>query len=398
MKPAEQVGRVMIIAGETSGDNHGARLVREMFARDPGLEIFGIGGAQMRQAGVEILTDADTLSVVGITEVFSRLPVVIREAGRIKKQMVSRCPDLLILIDFPDFNLHMAKFAKKHNIAVLYYISPQVWAWRGGRVAKIKKYVDRMAVILPFEADFYHERGVSATFVGHPLLDHYKEEQHAGDPGFETPDKTVVGLLPGSRSSEIARNLPVMLAAARRLENRIPGIRFIVSMAPGIDRQWLEGFVSPYREVIDIELRPGAIEGVLKACTLVVAASGTVTLEAAIFGVPMVIIYRVSRVSYLLGSMLVNVDHIGLANIIAGERVVPELIQQQAEPAEIARTVSHLLSDPEALSDLRQRLRSVRALLGETGASAKTAEIALSMIRPPGGGTVSNTKKPRACL
>lgn len=391
MKPAAEGGRVMIIAGETSGDNHGARLVKEMSARDPDLEFFGIGGAQMRQAGVEILTEADTLSVVGITEVFSRLPAVIREAGRIKKEMVERRPDLLILIDFPDFNLHMAKFAKKNRVQVLYYISPQVWAWRGGRVAKIKKYVDRMAVILPFEADFYHERGVCATFVGHPLLDHYSEE-HGGDcPDSESPGKTVVGLLPGSRRSEIARNLPVMLAAARRLENSMEGISFIVSMAPGIDRQWLEGFVSPYRDVLDIEILAGAIEAVLKRCTLVVAASGTVTLEAAIFGVPMVIIYRISRVSYLLGSMLVKVDHIGLANIIAGERVVPELIQKQAEPAEIARTVSHLLSDPAALSDLRRRLRSVRSLLGETGASAKTAEIALSMIRAPNGGTVSNT-------
>ncbi|MFW6081278.1 MAG: lipid-A-disaccharide synthase [Desulfosalsimonas sp.] len=398
MKPAAEGGRVMIIAGETSGDNHGARLVKEMSARDPDLEFFGIGGSQMRQAGVEILTNADTLSVVGITEVFSRLPVVIREAGRIKREMVSRRPDLLILIDFPDFNLHMAKFAKKNKVQVLYYISPQVWAWRGGRVAKIKKYVDRMAVILPFEADFYHERGVCATFVGHPLLDHYSEEHIDDGPDSESPVKTVVGLLPGSRKSEIARNLPVMLAAASRLQNRIEGISFIVSMAPGIDREWLEGHVSPYRDILDIEILAGAIESVFKRCSLVVAASGTVTLEAAIFGVPMVIIYRVSRVSYLLGSMLVKVDHIGLANIIAGERVVPELIQKQAEPAEIARTVSHLLSDPAALSDLRRRLRSVRSLLGETGASAKTAEIALSMIRARNCGTVSNTNNSAAYL
>ncbi|MCF8025376.1 MAG: lipid-A-disaccharide synthase [Desulfobacteraceae bacterium] len=381
MNMAAKTGRVMIIAGETSGDNHGSRLVREMAAKAPELEFFGIGGTRMRQAGVEILTDAATLSVVGITEVFSRLPAVIREASRVKKELVRRRPDLLILIDFPDFNLHMAKFAKKRDVSVLYYISPQVWAWRRGRVRRIKKYVDRMAVILPFEAGFYHEQGVFATFVGHPLLDHYAYEGGDNASDFEKPDKTVVGLLPGSRKSEISRNLPVMLAAASRLTRSITGVRFSVSMAPGIDRQILEDFVRPYREVIDIEIRAGGIEDVLKGCTLVVAASGTVTLEAAIFGVPMVIIYRVSQLSYLLGRMLISVDHIGMANIIEGERVVPELIQKQANPVEIARTVSHLLSDPDALSDLRRRLRSVRARLGEAGASAKTADIALSMIR-----------------
>ncbi|MFP3999037.1 MAG: lipid-A-disaccharide synthase [Desulfobacterales bacterium] len=381
MMQPEKTERVMVIAGETSGDNHGARVVREMSAKSAGLEFFGIGGARMKQEGVEIITEASALSVVGITEVFSRLPVVLREACRIKKEMLRRRPDLLILIDFPDFNLHMAKFAGKNNIPVLYYISPQVWAWRKGRVRRIKKYVDRMAVILPFEADFYNEHGISATFVGHPLLDHYAEEDQGSLPVAENTDRSVVGLLPGSRESEIARNLPVMLAAARRLKDSISGIRFIVSMAPGIDWHWLEGFVSPYRDVIDIEIKSGAIEDVLRQCSLVVAASGTVTLEAAIFGVPMVIIYRVSPVSYLLGRMLVSVDHIGLANIIAGQRVVPELIQKQAEPAEIARTVANLLFEPEALSGLRRRLRSVRSMLGRPGASAKTADIALSMIR-----------------
>lgn len=386
--PVQENARVMIIAGETSGDNHGARVVREMSFKSGRLEFCGIGGPRMKQAGVEIITDAGSLSVVGITEVFSKLPAVFREASRIKKEMLSRRPDLLILIDFPDFNLHMAKFASKNKVPVLYYISPQVWAWRRGRVRRIKKYVEHMAVILPFEADFYREHGICATFVGHPLLDHYAEkdngdaEEDNGDfPDARHSDQTVLGLLPGSRKSEIARNLPVMLAAARRLESRISGIKFIVSMAPGIDRYFMENFTGPYRDVLDIEIHSGAIEDVLRLCRLVVAASGTVTLEAAIFGVPMVIVYRVSPVSFLLGRMLVSVEHIGLANIIAGERVVPELIQKQAEPAQIARTAAALLSDPDSLDRLRRRLRSVRAMLGEPGASAKTADIALSMIR-----------------
>ncbi|MFP3982004.1 MAG: lipid-A-disaccharide synthase, partial [Desulfobacterales bacterium] len=379
MISAPQQPKVMMIAGETSGDHHGARVVREMAAKAPDLSFFGIGGPRMKEAGVEILVDAGRLSVVGITEVFARLPAVLREAGRIKKELVRRCPDLLILIDFPDFNLHMAKFARKHGVPVLYYISPQVWAWRRGRVRKIRRYVDHMAVILPFEADFYRSRDVAATFVGHPLLDHYAEE-NPQPPVHSDNGKTRVGLLPGSRLSEISRNLPLMLASARRLKDSLSDIGFIVSMAPGIDRQWMENFIRPYRDVIDIDLMPGAIDRVLLQCTLVVAASGTVTLEAAIHGVPMVIIYHVSPVSYKLGRMLVNVAHIGLANIIAGQRVVPELIQQDANPAAIARTVAHLLSDRNALADLRRRLRSVRAMLGEAGASEKTADIALSMI------------------
>lgn len=381
MTPSEDNARVMIIAGETSGDNHGARVVREMFLKSPSLEFCGIGGPRMKKEGVEIITDASLLSVVGITEVFSKLPAVLREASRIKKEMLRRRPELLILIDFPDFNLHMAKFARKNNVPVLYYISPQVWAWRRGRARKIKKYVERMAVILPFEVDFYKEYDICATFVGHPLLDHYAEEENCGFRDDIYSDQTVLGLLPGSRRSEIARNLPVMPAAARRLESRISGIKFIVSMAPGIDRDFMENFTDPYRDVLDIEIYSGAIEDVLKICTLVLAASGTVTLEAAIFGVPMVIVYRVSPISYLLGRMLVSVEHVGLANIIAGERVVPELIQKQAEPAQIASTAAGLLSDPDALNRLRHRLRSVRAMLGEAGASARTAEIALSMIR-----------------
>lgn len=377
--------RVMIIAGETSGDHHGARLVREMAQRDPDLEFCGIGGPQMQAAGVEILVDAGQLSVVGITEVFSKLPVVLREAGRVKREMIRRPPALLILIDFPDFNLHMARFAKKRNLTVLYYISPQVWAWRRSRVRKIKRYVDHMAVILPFEADFYRAYGVPVTFVGHPLLDHYAQEieetERAGD-----GRACRVGILPGSRRSEISRNLPIMLAAARKLADEMEGICFAVSMAPGIERQWLEGFIAPYRPVIDIELRQGGISDILGQCSLVMAASGTVTLEAAIHGVPMVIMYRVSAVSYLLGRLLVHVDHIGLANIIAGERVAPELIQNDANPGAIARTVARLLSDRFALSDLRQRLRSVRARLGEAGAAAKTAQIALSLIHEGAAG------------
>ena len=384
--PVRPSKRVMIIAGETSGDHHGARLVTELAKKAPGFHFCGIGGPQMRTAGVEILVDAGQLSVVGITEVASRLPAILREAARIKRDMIRQPPDLLILIDFPDFNLHMARFAGKNNIRVLYYISPQIWAWRRSRIRKIKQWVDHMAVILPFEADFYQSWQVPVTFVGHPLLDHYAEQSRpaaAGLPSSPSGNRAVVGLLAGSRRSEIERNLPVMLSAAGRLARRMADIDFIVSVAPGIDEEWIRQWTRPWQDRLNLTLQSGPIAEVLEQCTLVVAASGTVTLEAAIFGVPMVIMYRISNLSYLIGRMLVNVEHIGLANIIAGKRVVPELIQKQARPETIAETVFRLLSDSAALEELRRQLRGVRAMLGTPGASERTAAIALSLMEKP---------------
>ncbi len=371
---------VMIIAGETSGDHHGARLVRAMREKDEDIAFCGIGGDALRAAGVEIIVEAAQLSVVGITEVVAKMPSVLEGAGAIKRAMVRRRPDLLVLIDFPDFNLHMAKYAKKHGIKVLYYISPQVWAWRSGRVRKIRRYVDHMAVILPFEADFYQAHQVPVTFVGHPMLDHYPTAAYAL-PEKRSDGKRVVGLLPGSRYSEIDRNLPVMLAAASQVNQRIKDLVFVVSAAPSIDRSWLEARVTHYRPVMDIELAIGGVAEVLSQATLVVAVSGTVTLETAIHAVPMVIVYRISPVSYALGRALVRVDHIGLANIIAGERVVPELVQADATPAKIAQTVVDLLDEPEALETIRQKLQRVREKLGDPGASEKTADIARAMIQ-----------------
>lgn len=372
----------MIIAGETSGDHHGARLVRAMAEKDSDLRFCGIGGAAMAHEGVEIIVDAAQLSVVGITEVFYKLPSVLRGAATIKRAVAERRPNLVILIDFPDFNLRMARYIKRFSIPILYYISPQVWAWRSGRIRQIKQYVDHMAVILPFEADFYHGHDVPVTFVGHPLLDHYPTPVAYSPRPDERP---VIGLLPGSRYSEIGRNLPHMLAAASQIHQRIKGVRFIVSNAPAIEDAFLEGFVAPYRNVLDIDLAAGDISAVLTRCTLVVAASGTVTLEAAIHGVPMVIVYRISPLSYMLGRALVRVDHIGLANIIAGERVVPELLQEDAAPSRIAKTVTDFLQDREMLERLREKLLTIRSQLGQTGASDKTAEIALAMIdrQPP---------------
>lgn len=369
---------IAVVAGETSGDFHGAHLVSAMQKRDPELRFFGIGGERLKSAGVEIRVDAHELSVVGITEAVSRLPKVFSAVNVLKAGFDREQPELLILIDFPDFNLHIAKEAKKRGIPVLYYISPQIWAWRSGRIRTIRRNVDRMAVILPFEAEYYQRRNVPATFVGHPLLDYYQEP--ASGPSGD-PEKTqAVGLLPGSRRSEIEKNLPVMLAAAVRIHAAVPGLRFLVSVAPGIKAHWVEEWTRPYLPLMEIEPAAGEVRAVFEKSSLVLAASGTITLEAAIFGVPMIILYRVSPISYYLGRALVNVPHIGLANLISGERVVPELIQKAANPADIAREAILLLRNPERLERMREKLRAVRHLLGTPGAAERTADMALRMI------------------
>ncbi len=380
MSPPSETRNIVIIAGETSGDAHGAHLVRAMKKRDESLFFVGIGGERLKAEGVDIIMDAAELSVVGITEVFSKISKVLQGIGEVKRIMRERRPELIILIDFPDFNLLMARYAKKRNIPVLYYISPQIWAWRSGRIKQIKKYVDRMAVILPFEAAYYRNQGVSVNFVGHPLLDYYED---SGENAQKQPGSPpVIGILPGSRRSEIEKNLPVMLAAVSLLQRRFPEMQFLISLAPSIDRQWVQSFITPYTGTCRIELVAQGVAKIFEKADLIVAASGTVTLEIAMHGIPMVIVYRISPVSFMLGRALINVSHIGLVNLIAGEPVAPELIQEQANPKRIAAAVSQMIENPEETERIREKLRSVRARLGQPGASEKTADIAMSMLEP----------------
>jgi lipid-A-disaccharide synthase len=377
--------RVMIVAGEASGDLHGARLVQEMRSRDRSLSFFAIGGRALKEAGARVRVDADALSVVGITEVVSRLPVLIR-AMRTGKEMLRRLrPALLVLIDFPDFNLHLAALAKKLGIPVLYYITPQVWAWRKGRVRIIRRRVDHAAVILPFEVDFFRRHGIAATYVGHPLLD----DGPSADDGpkqnsdLQPPETTdpVVGLLPGSRHREVVRHLPSMIEAASRIARRNGRTRFLVSVAPSVGRATVEAVVAAQPATpARITLAEAPVQNIFQRCTLVVAVSGTVTLQAALAGVPTVIIYRVSPASYWIGRLLIRVPYIGLANLIAGRQVMPELVQDQASPDSIAKTVSGLLARPERLEKMRRALLKVRDRMGRPGAASRVADIAMEMI------------------
>ncbi len=370
---------VMIIAGEASGDRHGAKLVRAMRSSDKDLFFCGIGGPAMHAAGVRILADAARLSVVGITEVLTKASFLIDGIRRAKDAINSLQPDLLILIDFPDFNLHVAASAKKIGIPVLYYICPQVWAWRPGRVEKIKKRVDHLAVILPFEADFFQRHQIPVTFVGHPLLD-TENTPVEHNPAAAADGIQTIGLLPGSRDKEIARLLPVMLKAADRLTRRDERLKFLISVAPSTDSSIIRQLVDLHAGDAQTEIVEGRVDRIFARSTLVVAASGTVTLEAALCGIPAVIVYKVSPITFLLGKILARVEFMGLANLIAGRELMPELVQRQASAVKISDAVWQLLSDDSRRLHIRQELLQVRKALGGPGASNRAAQIALQML------------------
>ena len=369
----------MIVAGEASGDQHGANLVKAIQKRRNDLIFCGIGGQALKAAGVEILVDAAALAVVGITEVLSKIPNLINGLRTCKRLLHKRRPDLLILIDFPDFNLRVAAFARKLGIRVLYYISPQIWAWRPGRVRKIGARVNHVAVILPFEEQFYKAHGIPVTFVGHPLLDSLSLATDTSCFA-ETNAKQVVGLLPGSRDKEVRHHIPAMLGAAALLKEQLPGIKFLLSIAPGLKEDDVRAIVRQHRLNVEVELVTGGIEAIFKQSDLVVAASGTVTLEAAIACKPMVIIYKVSPTSYWLGRALIRVKYISLANLIADEAVVPELIQDEASAKNIAATVIDMLTDTQKMEHIKGRLKKIRHALGGAGASDRTADIAIQLM------------------
>lgn len=371
---------VVIIAGEASGDQHGANLVRAMQKKHPQSFFCGIGGPALRQANVRILVDASELSVVGFTEVFSKTRGILKGIGMIRNLLKSLQPDLVILIDFPDFNLHIAAAAKKLKIPVLYYISPQIWAWRQARIKRIAKLVDHMAVILPFEAKLYEEYNIPVTFVGHPLLDALSPVmKHKEKTGVE--EQHVIGLLPGSRENEIDRHLPVMLETADVLKEKLKHVAFVVSHAPSVESKHIGAIIKDHSSELPFEVVSGGVDKVFERCDLVVAASGTVTLQAAIHGTPMVIIYKLSPLSYWLGKTLIRVPNIGLVNLVAGKQIVPEFVQHQANADNIASAVENMLDGSVDLDRLKQQLLTLQDVLGGAGASERVADIAWGMLK-----------------
>jgi|ADurb_Cas_03_Slu_FD_contig_81_586255_length_3679_multi_2_in_0_out_0_3 lipid-A-disaccharide synthase len=374
--------KVMIVAGEASGDLHGALLVREMLAVNPTLHFFGIGGNRMQEAGVKLLAHAADIAVVGVSEVFSKTAAFLRIIAKMRKSMDRLKPSLVILIDFPDFNLNIAaRAARKRGIRIFYYISPQVWAWREGRVKQIKKLVDQMAVILPFEVDFYAARGFDVHYVGHPLRDIVKTPFTARQARAHfglAEDKTTIGLLPGSRNSEIQKLLPEMVEAARIISRKIPGTQYILPLADTLEEKTVAGFLSD--SGLKVKIVAGHTYDVLACCDLAVVTSGTATLETGLMGVPMVIVYKVSLFSELIGRMIIRQQHIGLVNILAGKTVAPELIQRDARGPRIASEALAILQNREKRRQIIRDLGNIRAKLGEPGAARRAAQIACNMI------------------
>ncbi|TSA11167.1 MAG: lipid-A-disaccharide synthase [Deltaproteobacteria bacterium] len=379
--PAGSAKNILIVAGESSGDMHGASLVRAVHDINPEIDFWGLGGEKMREAGVNIPFDSTRLAVVGISEVFTHLWQIVQAQRLLRKAMRDKRPDLVILIDYPDFNLLLAAKARGLGIPVMYYISPQVWAWRSGRVKKIKRLVNRMVVILPFEVEFYRRHQMEVDFVGHPLLDVVKPalDDEYFYKHFEIDrSRPVVGLFPGSRLQEVNRLMPSIIDAAGRLEEKIPGIQFVLPLAPTIDRRCVEDFIHPTG--LNIKVIEDGVYDTMKAARAVIAASGTVTLEAAIMGVPMIIVYKVSRLSYLVGKIMVRVSHIGLVNLVAGRRIVPELVQEEVNGRRIAEEVHKIIADEKYSRTMKNELEGVKNRLGGPGASARTAEIVCQMV------------------
>ena len=377
--------RIMIVAGEASGDLHGGNLVQAMHKIDPEISFYGVGGRNLKEAGVELIADAADMAVVGLTEVVFKLGMILKVMAQLKALLKKDRPDLIILIDYPDFNLPIAKAAKKYGIKVFYYISPQVWAWRRGRIGKIKKIVDRMAVILPFEADLYREAGVDVTFVGHPLLDVVRTKYPRKEALYRfdlREEVTTVGILPGSRQSEVTRLLPVMLGAAEIIEKKIKDVQFVLPLAATLDIAFVSQLIAKYS--VPVRVIPNEVYDVIGCTDIAMVASGTATLETALMETPMIIIYKVSAPSYYVGKMVINVDHIGLVNIIAGKTVVPELIQFEASPENIAAGVMEILATKERMEGIKAELKKIRDMLGNHGAAERVARLAYDMI---------NTKK-----
>lgn len=370
---------IVMVAGEASGDLHGSRMIKALRKRQGDLFICGVGGHAMEAAGAKILINADQLAVVGITEAIAKAPIVLKAISRLKKLLSSLRPDLLVLIDFPDFNLHLARIAKKLGIPVMYYISPQIWAWRAGRIKKIKARVDHMAVILPFEKAFYEKHKVPVTFVGHPLMDGFVNLPDSEQQTLSSISSQTLGLLPGSRNREVRTLLPIMLDAGQTLQQMLPDLRLTVSCAPSIDGALIEKTIAQ-GNASDVQISSAPVKELLPACDLAIVASGTVTLEAAILGVPMIITYRVSPLSYWIGKALVDVDHIGLVNLIARNRIVPELVQKQVTAEAIVESAYAILSDHQARAEVCSKLKRVRERLGQPGASGRAADIACQLM------------------
>lgn len=372
--------KIMMIAGEASGDLHGGELVKALHRLEPGLEIFGVGGDSMKSAGMEQFYHVNQLAYIGFWEVAKHYGFFRSVFHRLVEEYKQRKPDILVLIDYPGFNLKFAREIKKRGGRVFYYIAPQVWAWGRGRAKKMAKFIDHLAVLFDFEAPFFTEFGLATTFVGHPLIDGL-QTRYTRQEFFEQlhikPDAPLLALLPGSRKQEINSLLPPMLASALGLKKIHPQLEIAVSKAATIEAKHIKTLVQDAPAVHIVE---NQTYDLMKHATAALVASGTATLETACFATPFAIAYHVSPLSYAIGKRVVKIPNIGLANIVAGEQVAREFIQHDLIPEKIIPELEKLLFDETYRSDRITRLKKVKAKLGEPGSSVKTARLILQQL------------------
>jgi lipid-A-disaccharide synthase len=366
--------RILIVAGEASADLHASRVLEELTRLQP-VKAFGVGGPRLRAAGLEALYPAEDISVMGIAEVLPKIPKILGILRGLEQAARERRPRVALLVDLPDFNLRLAARLKRLGVKVVYFVSPMIWAWRKGRARKIARVVDRMLCILPFEERFYEGTGVAARFVGHPLAERpppATPEAYRRTLGLDG-GRTTVALLPGSRRSELHRIFPGMLEAAERVRRRHPDAQFVVPVAPTLSRDELRPFLASHA-TLDVKLVDGRADEAVGASDAALVKSGTSTLETALMLRPMVVVYRLSWLSYLVGRLLVRIAHFALVNLLAGRAVVPELLQRDASPERMAAELERLLEDREAREEQLRGLAEVRDSLGGPGAARRVAE------------------------
>ena len=370
--------KVMISAGEASGDLHGASLAGALNDMQPDIELFGMGGPTMRAAGVDIVYDIADIGVMGFVEILWNLPKFVSLRNNLSRIMEERRPDVLVLIDYGGFHMALAKVAKAKGIRVVYYICPKAWIWGKWRAKAIAGWVDKIAAIFPFEADIYRAAGAAVEFVGHPLVDIVRPTmdrevayRHFG----ADPSRPLLLLLPGSRYQEVESLLEVMMAAAGKVREQLPDCQFYLPVAPTIPMERIESVVEA--SGVPVTFIRNSTYNLMQIADCAVAASGTVTLEAALMGLPSVIIYRVKPSTYWLVRMVADIKHIGLPNIVTGRRIMPELIQHEATPANVSREAIRFMTDPAARDQAQMDLAEVRVKLGEPGAIRRVAAIVL---------------------
>lgn len=377
---------VMVSAGEASGDAHAAHAIEALSNQGLSFDSFGMGASQLQAVGTELIVDCRDLAVIGIVDVLINYPRFMKRLALLRDTMRRRRPDVLLLVDYPDFNLKLAETARKLGIPVLFYISPKVWAWRAGRVKRISRLVDHMAVLFPFEVEIYQKAGVPVTYVGNPVVadavSPYTIAQARTHFGLQA-DQPVVSLLPGSRTGEINRNLPAMLATATLIAQRLPECQFLLPVARTLDESFIHESIGEQAPA-GLSVVTGDSRNVMRASDVSLVASGTATLETALIGTPMVVMYIINKLNYAIMKRLISIPDISLVNIVAGRRIVPEYVQDAATPEAMAEDVLSLLQDEERRHTMLEDLQQLKISMGDSGASARVAELLLQLARGQG--------------